>query len=130
MTISGVPVRRIGEWLGLANTAGLLVWLGVFMNWAQFRIGSFDAGQVGGSTLLWPFLVLATSALALLGAARWWRWLALLVVVPMAGILADEALSALRDGEVSAFGIRLGAVMGAELLIALGAAVAVLVDSA
>jgi len=128
MTVRGVPLRRVGEWLGLANAAGLLVWLGVFMNWAQFAFGAFDAEYVGLSTLAWPFLVVATSALTLLGRDRWWRWLALAAVLLMVGVLADETLNALRDGQVSAFGIRLGAVMGAQLVIAAGAVLASWVD--
>ncbi len=120
-----IPWRRVGEWLALANAASLLVWLGVFMNWVIPTFGFFDIELVGTSTLAWPFLILAASALALFGADRGLtRVLAWAAALLIGAVLVDETIGALRDGNVSAYGLRLGALMGAQLLIALGAAFA------
>ena len=121
----GFSWRRVSEWLALTNAAGLLVWLGVFMNWVQFAFGAFDPDLIGGSTFVWPFLIVASSALVLFGSGhRWLSWAAWAPVALMAATLVDQTAGALRDGDVSAYGLRLGVLMGAELLIAAGAAFA------
>jgi hypothetical protein len=120
-----IPWQRVGEWLALANAAGLLVWLGVFMNWVIPTFGFFDIELIGTSTLAWPFLIVAASALALFGADRGLtRALAWVAVLLIGVVLVDETIGALRDGNVSAYGLRLGALMGVQLVIAIGSAFA------
>ena len=122
MTADSVQLRRAGTWLALANVAGVIVWLGVFMNWVQPTYGRFQAELIGRSTFAWPFLVLLASALVLFGAERTWtRWLGWLVVVLLVALLAEQAEGALRDGEVLAPGLRLGLLMAAEAVMAAAA---------
>jgi hypothetical protein len=119
-----LQLRRAGVWLALANVAGVIVWLGVFMNWVQPTFGSFQAELIGPSTFAWPFLVLLASALVMFGTGRTWaRWLGWLVVALLVAVLADQTVGALRDGEVLAPGLRLGLLMVAETLMAAAALV-------
>ena len=122
MTADPVQLRRAAVWLALANVAGVLVWLGVFMNWVQPTYGSFHADLIGRSTFAWPFLVLLASTLVLFGAGRTRvRWLGWLVVVLLVALLADQTMGALRDGQVLAPGLRLGLLMAAEAAMAAAA---------
>ena len=122
MTADPVQLRRAGTWLALANVAGVIVWLGVFMNWVQPTFGRFQADLIGRSTFAWPFLVLLASALVLFGTGRTRvRWLGWLVVALLVVLLADQTLGALRDGEVLAAGLRLGLLMAAEAVMAAAA---------
>ena len=119
MTADPVQLRRAGTWLALANVAGVIVWLGVFMNWVQPTYGRFQAELIGRSTFAWPFLVLLASTIVLFGAERTWtRWFGWLVVALLMALLADQTLGALRDGEVLAPGLRLGLLMAAEAVMA------------
>lgn len=122
MTADPVRLRRAGVWLALTNAAGVIVWLGVFMNWVNPTFGTFQASLIGASTFAWPFLVLGTSALALFGNCRLVLRLAAWAAVGLMGaVLIDQTLGAVRDGEVMAPGLRLGLLMGAELVISAGA---------
>jgi hypothetical protein len=124
MTADSVQLRRAGTWLALANVAGVIVWLGVFMNWVQPTYGRFQAELIGGSTFAWPFLVLLASAIVLFGAERIRvRWLGWAVVALLVALLADQTLGALRDGQVLAPGLRLGLLMAAEAVMAAAALV-------
>jgi len=115
--------RRIGELAALVNAGAVILWLNVFMTWVNRTFGGFSGDLIGASMLAWPFLVLAASALTLFGSSRpFGRWLALLVVLLMVAVLGDQAVGAVRDGDVSGEGLRLGGLMAAEALVALGAA--------
>lgn len=114
--------RRLGELVALVNAGGVILWLNVFITWVNRALGTLNGELIGASMLAWPFLVVGASALTLLAdriAAA--RWLAFGVVLIMVVVLGDQYVGAIRDGDVSGEGLRLGALMGAEAFIALGA---------
>jgi len=114
---------RIAELVSVVNAGGVILWLNVFMTWVNRTFGSFSGELIGASMLAWPFLVLGASALTLFGSSsRVARWAAFTVVLMMLGVLGDQVIGALRDGEVTGEGLRLGGLMGAEALIALAGA--------
>lgn len=123
MPVSARDRRRVGEMVALVNAGAVILWLNVFMTWVNRTFGTFSGDLVGASMLAWPFLVLAASALTLFASSlRLARWLAFAVVLLMVAVLGDQTIGAVRDGQVGGEGLRLGLLMGAEALIAFGAA--------
>jgi peptidoglycan/LPS O-acetylase OafA/YrhL len=122
MPVSARDRRRIGELVAVVNAGAVILWLNVFMTWVNHAFDRFSGDLIGASMLAWPFLVVGASALTLFGSSRRiGRWLALAMVLLMVAVLGDQTVGALRDGNVSGEGLRLGGLMAAEALIALGA---------
>lgn len=99
----------------VANGVVLLATNVAFNAWVDHRFGYLDPDMIGISGTAWPMLVVVATICAWLGFhVGVLRPVTGVLVLVLALIVADHAIGALRDGEVSSAGIATGTLMGLQ----------------